>query len=158
MFQIAESEGRDEWLGAVDRFVLWAGVALVLALPFPFEVKLLGWRAVGETALFVIFGMLFYEWLFAEWRKLPFTCSHLPGKTPLWIITLYGIGLVAFVPIVGEIISAALFSGAGFTVVLVVATIGWRRVRAVRRVSWGELPLKYDEAPDPAIHGLGLGR
>lgn len=158
MFQITEAEGRDEWLDAVDRFVLWAGAALVLLLPFPFEVAVIGWRSLGALALFVAIGLLLYEWMFQEWRKLPFTCSHLPGKTPLWILALYLIGLTVAIPILNAVISAALFSGAGFTFVLVMTAIAWRRVHAARREMWGELRLKYDETPDPDIHGLGLGR
>lgn len=158
MFQLTESEGRDEWLDAVDRFVLWAGTALVLLLPFPFEAAVIGWRALAALALFVTIGLLLYEWMFQEWRKLPFTCSHLPGKTPLWILALYLIGLTVAVPILNAAISAALFSGAGFTFVLVMTAVAWRRVHAARREMWGELRLKYDESPDPAIHGLGLGK
>jgi hypothetical protein len=158
MFQITEAEGRDEWLDAVDRFVLWAGVGLVLLLPLPFEAKVIGWRALGALALFATIGLLLYEWMFQEWRKLPFTCSHLPGKTPLWILALYGIGLTVAVPILNAILSAALFSGAGFVFVLVLTAVAWRRIHAARREMWGELRLKYDEAPDPAIHGLGLGK
>lgn len=158
LFQMTEAEGRDEWLDAVDRFVLWAGAALVLLLPLPFEARVIGWRSLGAIALFVAIGLLLYEWLFQEWRKLPFTCSHLPGKTPLWILTLYGIGLVTMVPVLNAIVSAALFSGAGFTFVLVMTAVAWRRVHTTRREMWGELRLKYDEVPDPAVHGLGLGK
>ncbi len=158
MFQITEAEGRDEWLDAVDRLVLWAGAAVVLILPLPVEVQVIGWRTLGALALFVTIGLMLYEWMFQEWRKLPFTCSHLPGKTPLWILALYGIGLVVFVPILNMILSAALFSGAGFTFVLVMTAVAWRRIHAARREMWGELKLKYDELPEPAVHGLGLGK
>ena len=34
MFQITEGEGRDEWLEAVDHFVLWVGAAFILAFRF----------------------------------------------------------------------------------------------------------------------------
>jgi hypothetical protein len=158
MFQLTEAEGRDEWLDAVDRFVLWMGAAVVLLLPFPFEAKVIGWRSLLAIALFVTIGLMLYEWMFQEWRKLPFTCSHLPGKTPLWILGLYGIGLVTAIPILNLILAAALFSGAGFTFVLVMTWVGWRRIHAARREAWGELRLLYDEAPEPAIHGLGLGK
>src|SRR5262249_17761546 len=79
-FQLTEAEGRDEWLDAVDRFVLCSGALLVLLAPLPFEVRVIGWRSLGAVALFVTIGLMLYEWLFQEWRKLPFTCSRLPGK------------------------------------------------------------------------------
>jgi hypothetical protein len=65
---------------------------------------------------------------------------------------------VTFIPIVNAMLAASLFSAAGFTFVLALTTVAWRRIRTARRESWGELRLKYDEAPDPAIHGLGLGQ
>jgi hypothetical protein len=155
-FQITEGEGRDEWLDAVDRFVLMVGGAVMLAIPFPIEAKLIGWRAVGEAALFVVIGLVGYEWLFSEWHKLPFTCSRLPGKTPLWISFLYVLGLVTFIPIFNALMVVTLFSAAGFTVVLAIALFVWRRIHAARREAWAELRLIYDEAPDPAVHGLNL--
>jgi len=155
-FQITEREGRDDWLDAVDLFVLFFGAAAVLALPFPVEAKLIGWRAVGEATLAALLGLLAYEWWFSEWRKLPFTCSQLPGKTPLWITFLYLLGLVTAIPAVNALLVETLFSGAALTAVAVVTVAMWRRVRTARREAWGELPLTYDEAPDPAIHGLNL--
>jgi hypothetical protein len=155
-FQMTEAEGRYEWLEAMDRFVLALGATVVLALPFPFEVKLIGWRAVGEAMLFIAVGLLCYEWLFADWAKLPFTCSHLPGKTPLWITFLYLLGLLTALPFVNGVLLMSLFSGAGFTIVLVLSVAAWMRIHAARRVAWGALRLTYDERPDPAIHGLNL--
>ena len=119
---------------------------------------MIGWRAMGEIALVVAVGLVGYEWLFAEWRKMPFTCSRLPGKTPLWITFLYGIGLVVFVPILNMILSAALFSGAGFTFVLVMTAVAWRRIHAARRESRGELKLKYDEGPGACHPRPGPGQ
>jgi hypothetical protein len=34
----------------------------------------------------------------------------------------------------------------------------WARIAAMRREGWGELRLRYDEAPDPVVHGLNLLR
>jgi hypothetical protein len=56
------------------------------------------------------------------------------------------------------ILAAALFSGAGFTAVLAMTWVAWRRLHTARREAWGQLRLTYDEAPDPEVHGLGLGR
>src|ERR1039458_9408273 len=73
---------RSDWMRAVDRFILFWGAVPTVAIPLPLEVKLLGWPAVAETALFAAFGLMCYEWVFTEWQKPPFTCSHLSGKIP----------------------------------------------------------------------------
>jgi hypothetical protein len=156
MFQIAEGEGRREWLRAVDRFVLSSGAAVMLVIPLPIEVKLLGWRALGESVLFAAFALLCYEWVFASWEKLPFTCSHLPGKTPLWIMTLWSIGLLGALPIVNGLLIVSLYHPVAFVIVLAVLLAVGTRLHLTRRDGWGDLRLKYDEVPDPAVHGLNL--
>jgi len=158
MFQMTEREGRDDWLDAIDGFVLFGGAAAILALPFPFEAREIGWRAVAEAGLVVTLGLLGYEWLFADWRKLPFTCSRLPGKTPLWITFLYGLGILTAFPAVSALLVETLFSAAALTAVVILTVMMWRRVHHARRLAWSELRLTYDEAPDPAIHGLNLLR
>jgi len=44
IFRITEGEGRNDWLTAVDGFVLLGGTLLLLLIPLPVEFKLLGWR------------------------------------------------------------------------------------------------------------------
>jgi hypothetical protein len=157
-FQITEGEGRREWLRAVDRFVLYSGSAVMLILPLPLEVKLLGWGAVSEVVLFTAFALLCYEWIFSSWEKLPFTCSHLPGKTPSWMMALQLMGLLVLLPIVNALLLACLYNRTAFAIVLVIVLAAWARIHAARREGWGELRLRYEEAPDPAIHTLNLLR
>jgi hypothetical protein len=156
MFRITEREGRLEWLRAVDRFVLLSGAAAMVALPFPLEFKLLGWRAVAELVVFSAFALLCYEWTFSSWEKLPFTCSHLPGKTPMWILFLRFLGLLMALPPVHFILLSASYNWLAFLIVMAVQLALWARIHIARRDGWGEQRLKYEEAPDPAIHGLNL--
>jgi hypothetical protein len=156
IFQITEGEGRGAWLSAVDRFVLFWGVALMLILPLPLEVRLLGWRGVAEAALFLVLGLMAYECAFYSWEKLPFTCSHLPGKTPMWIVVMQFFGLITLVPVLHTLLLATLYNGMAFVMVLAVLLVTWKRVHGMRRQGRAELRLKYDEEPAPAIYGLNL--
>ena len=81
-FQLTEREGRGDWLRAVDRFVLMNGVAVMLLAPFPLELKLLGWHAVVEVALFGGFALLCHEWAFSSWEKHRFLSSVGPDRPP----------------------------------------------------------------------------
>jgi hypothetical protein len=158
MFQITEGEGRRQWLRAVDRLVFFWGAVWMLAIPFPLEARLLGWRAVGEVALIVAAGGLAYDWSFSSWEKLPFTCSYLPGRTEAWVILLRLIGLLAALQLANALLLACLYHWVVFLVVMVVVIAVWARVHVMRRDGWGEMRLRYDEVPEPAVHGLNLMR
>jgi hypothetical protein len=71
----------------------------------------------------------------------------------MWIAAVQPFGLLALLPAVNAILLTSLYNLAMFAGVLLAA---WVRVHAMRRESWGELRLRYHEAPDPAIHGLNL--
>lgn len=157
LFQITEAEGRAAWLKAVDRFIFFWAAMLFLA-PLPLEVGWLGWRGVAETVLLSTAGLLTFHWVFASWNKLPFTCSHLPGNTPGWILALQFFGLITLVPVLQAVLLATLYNRIAYTAVLAALIFAWTRARVARRESRSDLRLKYEELPEPAIHGLNLLR
>ena len=157
-FRIVERQGRLHWMRAVDRLVLCGGVAAFIVLPLPIEFALLRWRALAELALFTAVAMLAYEWAFASWDKLPFTCSYLPGKTPAWAVALTLLGLLIGLPAVSGALVVCLHNPLAFVAAMVATTAAWLRVHRSRRLTWGRLPVKYEEIPDPEIHGLNLLR
>lgn len=157
LFQLTEAEGRAAWLQAVDRFVLfWA--ALLFLLPLALEVRWLGWRGIAEPVLLSAAGLLAFHCFFASWNKLPFTCSHLPGKTPGWILALQFFGVITLVPVLQAVLLAALYNRIAYPGVLAAVIFAWTRARAARREGRTDLRLKYEELADPAIHGLNLLR
>jgi hypothetical protein len=155
LFQITESEGRTAWMRAVDRFILFWG-ALIVVAPLPLEIRYLGWRAAAEAALSCALGLLAYDCLFASWDKLPFTCSHLPGKTPGWVLALQFFAVITLVPVLNAALLAILYTPVAFVSVLAILITAASRARALRRES--QLRMKYEELPDPAIHALNLLR
>ncbi len=157
-FQLTERQGRREWMRAVDRFTLCWGALLMLAVPLPFELKLLGSRAAAESAIFTAFGLLCYEWVFTDWQKLPFTCSHLPGKIPAWILFLYGLGILGALPLVNGLMVISLYQPIVYVVMFAIIVAVWRGLYSARRQGIGELRLVYDEIPEPVVHGLNLLR
>lgn len=158
MFQLTEGEGRRDWMLAVDHLVLFCAAVAMLALPFPLELRLLGWRAPAEALLFAMVALLCYESLFAEWEKLPFTCSYLPNKTPAWTLALELLGLLTLLPVVNWILLSCLYRPIAYIVILTVLTALWLRIHVERQENWNGLRLKYEEAPDPAVQGLNLLR
>ena len=155
-FRITEREGRRQWMRAMDRFVWLFGAGTLIILPLPLEVWLLGWRAVSEPALMTVFGMVCYQALFASWEKLPFTCSYLPGKKPMWMVALRLFALLAALPVVNGILLACLYNPLLFAGVFLAQLAVGIRFHRSRREAWGELRLRYEESPDPAVNTLNL--
>ena len=156
IFKITEREGRNDWLTAVDRFVLLGGALLLLLIPFPIEFKLLGWRSAAESLLFALFGLVCFEAIFLSWEKLPFTCSHLPGKFPMWIRALQLFALLTLLPAVNAALLASIYSRTLFVVMLVLLVTAAFFLHANRMRARGELHLKFEELPEPAILTLSL--
>jgi hypothetical protein len=81
IFRMTEDvAGRAEVAAANVRAVLALAVALPLALIAPLQ-----WWTLGSSALRILIveasiGWLLVEWTMADWRRIPFTCSYIPGK------------------------------------------------------------------------------
>jgi hypothetical protein len=101
-------------------------------------------------------ALLAYDWFFSSWDKLPFTCSYLPGKTPGWILAVQFFAVIAMVSILQMLLLATLYSPLAFAILLSAVIAVWTRVHALRRDGWTEMRLRFDEAPEPAVHGLNL--
>jgi hypothetical protein len=81
IFRVTEdTSGRAEVAAANIRIVVLHGVALPLALLGPAQWWVLGSLAAGIIALEALIGWLVVEWVMADWRRIPFTCSYIPGK------------------------------------------------------------------------------
>jgi hypothetical protein len=81
VFRMTEDvAGRAEIASASVRIVLGLGVAVPLALSGPVQWWVLGRSAAGLIALEALIGWLLVEWVMADWRRIPFTCSYVPGK------------------------------------------------------------------------------
>jgi hypothetical protein len=81
IFRMTEDvDGRAEVAAASVRAVLALAVAVPIALIAPLQ-----WWVMGDACLAVLvveasIGWLLVEFLMADWRRVPFTCSYVPGK------------------------------------------------------------------------------
>ncbi len=157
VFQMNESQGRGAWFNAVERFLVWYGIVPIYAATVPAAVAVFGpLRAVAGSVIGLLAALLAFEFLFRHWRKLPFTCSYLPGKQDVWrTLVNYGMCL----PVAAVAAQLLLFGSgdpAAFLAILLfeAAVLYWTRKRRRERAS--ETPLLYEEAPDAAVMTLGL--
>ncbi len=157
VFQSLEREGSAAWLAAVGRFVVWGGTVPILVASAPAAISILGWlRACAVLALMFLAALLWFEMMFRRWRKVPFTCTYLPGKKPLvFILARYSIAIPMLAPF-GELILYSSASIPGFFAFFTLLAVPWWMLRAERRKLWRECALCYEEQPEAAVMTLDL--
>ena len=103
-------------------------------------------RAIAEVTLFGAVAFVCYEAVFRSWEKLPFTCSHLPGRTPMWILALRLYAFLWLLPLPNFILLGCLYSPIAFFIVLVaLITIG-AYLHVTRRDYRSQIRLTYEES------------
>jgi hypothetical protein len=150
MFRMTEDEsGRAEVAAANLRAVLSLAVAIPLGLMGPLQ-----WWTLGPSALRILIveasiGWLLVEWTMAEWRRIPFTCSYLPGKGFIPHMFVKGFASFVFFSVasvlvlrislghpIAAIVVAAVFGGTAGTLAVVRA----RHAREAHLIFEDELP------------------
>jgi putative ABC transport system permease protein len=149
--------GHAAWLRAAERFTVWCGIAPVFFAALPAAIVVLGTaRAAAVTLLGGFAARMVFERLFRSWRKLPFTCSYLPGKQPAWLLLTRAIVAMPVVGMAGQFILSCSADPAAFIALLSFeAGVCWR-MRAARRKRWAETALLWDELPPAAVEALEL--
>jgi len=157
IFQITESQGRAEWMPAVERFVMAYAVAPIYLILFPIAAHVLGWpMALRMTVLQLLVSLSIFEALFYSWQKLPFTCSYVPAERPLaGVVAKYVALLGAVVPVLAVVIVVAIQVSFLFPVFLAIFGGLWILLRIRRREGWGEAKLMYEDAP-AVVTDLGI--
>jgi hypothetical protein len=158
IFRMTEDcSGRAEVASANIRTVFVHGVVVPLALLGPVQWWVLGSLAARIIALEALIGWLVVEWVMADWRRIPFTCSYIPAKgfVPHMFVKGFASYLV-FTTAATLILRVALaLPAAGFVVALIAgSTAGalcWNRARNASHT-----PLLFDDELPTDINPLRL--
>jgi hypothetical protein len=158
IFRMTESEAtRGQQLRAVVRLMRQATVGLPLVLMAPLEWGLFGPRAIFALAANAACALLWVEVLLRGWRRIPFTCSYMPGKQTAAQTTVVGVGLL----VLGVTLCGAIAVGSarsplfGIIAVALIGAVTWAFARA-RLALWSYAPLEFDDALPSAIDSLQL--
>jgi hypothetical protein len=158
IFRMTEdAAGRTEVAAANVGILLRLGVVLPLALLAPLQMWMLGPQALGIIVIEALTGWLLVEWSMAEWRRIPFTCSYIPGKgfVPLMVFK----GFHAYL-LFGLLTTLILLLSLGRPrVTLVVAVIAGAAATALsvqRRRHAPDAPLTFDEELPTDVNPLRL--
>lgn len=160
IFRVTGVRGGPLSLAASRRSLLLLSVAPVWLSSAVLCLRLWPWQqAAGHVVLLGILGMLLADICLCNFRKIPFTCSYLPGKSQVHMVFLGATGLMWGVVLGVKFERKALQEPGKMAVMLAlfgVAAVGVRLGAAA--LARGEVELRFEEEADPAVLELGLHR
>lgn len=158
VFRMTEDPAsRTEQLGSVVHTVIRFGVVWPVIVLLPLQWAVLGAAALICAAIQCAAGLLLVEMLMADWRRIPFTCSYMPGKRFFGNTLL--IGLSAFVGFTFFGWAIALYGRshpAGALIVLAVAAAVVLLRRRERRHLWRHGDLIFEDVLPTEVEPLRL--
>jgi hypothetical protein len=161
IFRVVPIHGGIDCLSASRRTLLVLGVAPVLAASTIFFLSIWAWQeALGHLVVLALLALIMSELCLSNFRKIPFTCSYLPGKSYAHM-TIFAVALLSLLLHKGAQIERSALTSLHLyvelaTVLLVVGAIArWRTSRLARMP---DAELQFEDRPEPAIAGLGLFR
>jgi hypothetical protein len=157
IFRLHESEGRAQWMRAVERFVIAYAIGPIYLLLLPVALYTLPWQqAAPMMTLQIIASLAMFEVLFYSWQQLPFTCSYVPGKkSPVMIVTSYIAVLGVVVPMVAVMTAAGAEYNELFVLFGILFGAAWWKARSLRREGWGEAKLMWEDT-SAGVTDLGI--
>jgi hypothetical protein len=150
-----------EILAATRRVILLLCVSPVWLVTAAVCLRLWPWgQAVAHLAVLGLFAIVLVDLVLWGFRKIPFTCSYLPGKSQVHMVFLGAVGLLWLLAQSVVFEQQALRKPG--TIVAVLALLGAAalavrsRVTALARLD--ERELQFEEEAAPAVLELGLFR
>jgi len=161
IFRVTQVSGAWEYMAAIRRPLFVLAVAPVWILSGAILLSMWPWRLVADHL--VVLGLLgatvAYVCL-AAFRKIPFTCSYLPGKSYLHMAFLTAAFLMLLI-IRGVVFeSAALRNPTSYAAMVTVLAIAALVARwwAVSRGNEVDAVVQFEEVQPPILQTLGLNR
>ena len=158
IFRVTPVGGLTECLPANRRALLvlavapvWVGSAVIFLWLWPW------WPAAGHLTVLAILGIVAAEVTLAGFRKIPFTCSYLPGKSNLHLtfwLCVSAFGLLVDQGAVLELHALRHTASYSIMIAILLAAAGLARRRTTLMTE--SEALEFEDAPPPAIMGLGL--
>ncbi len=149
VFRMSECDAtRVDELHAAERIITRFAALFPVVLTLPLQWLLSGPHAIAAAAITGVFGLAWAEVLLRDWRRIPFTCSYMPGKRTVAQSFVTALFLFLFVGTIGAVLEVTILRGRALVAPLVVAgVLGLFTIaqRYVRRREWRELPLMFDD-------------
>jgi hypothetical protein len=154
IFQVTEERlTRREQLRAVDRLVTLYVIVVPLAATAPLLWMAHDTRALLPAVVIVAIGLVFVHAVLLDWRRIPFTCSYLPGKRFIGHSALIGVAAcILFTVTGGGFVRLAIVDATLGTIVAASLLLIGYWLRGRRLLNWARTPLMFeDEFPDQLL-------
>jgi hypothetical protein len=150
---------RSDRLFAAESLIAVCAVFIPVLLVLPFHWMIAGPRSLLAAAITCAFGFLWTEILLHRWRRIPFTCSYLPGKHSVAQSFSVGLGTFVMIRTIGGAIAGETLRGRSNMPVLIVVTalsLVALLLRWQRREWWRQAPVLFDDELPSDVQRLGL--
>jgi CubicO group peptidase (beta-lactamase class C family) len=161
IFRVIGVRGGLETLAASRRALLLLSVAPVWLLTAIVCLGLWpGRQNAGHIVVLGLLGMILADLCLLRFRKIPFTCSYLPGKSRFHMVFLGALGLLVVGRDAVTLERQALQETGSTTVMLALLVVAWVYVRrtAIALATREEQELRFEQEAPPEVMGLGLYR
>jgi hypothetical protein len=149
VFRMTEREAiRVDQLHAAERIITVFAAIIPIVLTLPIQWLAAGPRALLASALTGVCGLLWAEALLRDWRRIPFTCSYLPGKHSVAQSSLIGVTGFLLISTAGSVMDTIILRGWAVTPTMVIVSILCCVILALRRQrrkKWRDTPLAFDD-------------
>ncbi|HWC99186.1 MAG TPA: serine hydrolase [Candidatus Sulfopaludibacter sp.] len=159
IFQVVGLDAGAACLTATRRALLllsaapvWIVTAVVCFRAWPWQ------QAAGHLILLALLAMILCDFCFLQFRKIPFACSYLPGKSQVHMVFLCAVGLLYGVMACVQFERLMLQEARSTVALLAPFALVAVGVRVVSLLMRSEDRLRFEEAPTPAVQELGLQR
>src|SRR5262249_5275912 len=135
-------------LQAAERIIVLFSAILPIAATLPLQWIAAGPRALVAAAMTAVFGLLWAEVLLRDWRRIPFTCSYVPGKRTVAQSFILRLFIFLLAGTIAGVFELEILRGRlpmpilGIVALLLAGTIVARRQR---RKMWRLMPLVFDD-------------
>lgn len=161
IFRVTEIHPHKAYLSAVRHafavlgaFPIWFAAAVYFLTAWPLRF------GIEHLLILALLGMILVEISMWGFRKIPFTCSYLPGSGNLhYLFWAFALLLLPLINAGAQMELHLLNSFLGYSAIvavlsLILALVRWRTSIAFRSVN----AMQFDEVDDPAIFSLNLDR
>ncbi len=161
IFRVVGARADWETLGATRRALLLLSVAPVWLVTAVACLALCpGWQNAAHLMVLALSGTMVADICLLRFRKLPFTCSYLPGKSRVHMVFMIAIVMLVASPELTTLERHALRETGSMLAMLALLGLVWIAVRrttiALRRRE--EQELRFEEEIAPVVMELGLHR